>query len=257
MTDNAPRELKHPAFLVHSFFGFRDFPALTDAIQKIINALGKPTAFYAGDNLMSFGKSMSFLDDVPFREAWQKHSETVEERAAMWRRATMLWAARTALRLDGDFVECGCYKGTGPRIIADVLDFGAMDRRYYLYDLFEHNASMPHHHMIEHSSELCDWVRARFADLPNVVITQGRVPESLAIAAPEKIAFMHLDLNNADAEIGALEVLFDRIVPGGILLLDDYGWIAYVDQLRAEKAWFAKRGYHVLELPTGQGLVIK
>ena len=257
MTDNAPRQPQHPAFLVHSFFGFEDNAALRAAILTLIDTLKAPTGFYAGDNLLSFGKSLSFLDDVPFREACRKNSETVEERGAMWRRATMLWAARTALKLDGDFVECGCYKGTGPRIIADALDFGAMDRRYYLYDLFEHDASMPHHHMIEHSSELCDWVRARFADLPNVVVTQGRVPESLAIAAPEKIAFMHLDLNNADAEIGALEVLFDRIVPGGLLLLDDYGWIAYADQLAAEKAWFAKRGYHVLEMPTGQGLVIK
>lgn len=257
MTEKTPREHIPPAFVVHSFFGFRDFPALNAAIQDIIHAMTRPQGFYFGDNLMTFAKSLSFFDDMPFREAWLKHSETVEERGAAWRRATLVWAARTALRLDGDFVECGCYKGTGPRIIADVLDFGALDRRYYLYDLFEHNAAMPHHHMLEHSGELFDWVKARFADLPNVVVTQGRVPDSLAIAAPEKIAFMHLDLNNADAEIGALEVLFDRIVPGGILILDDYGWIGYRDQLVAEKAWFKARGYEVLEMPTGQGMVIK
>jgi O-methyltransferase len=257
MTETTPQKVIHPAFLVRSFFGFADFDAALAAIQSLIGALKRPQGFYIGDNLMTFSKSLSFMDDQPFRAAWEKHSETIEERAALWRRATLIWAARTALRLEGDFVECGCYKGTGPRIIADVLDFGALDRRYYLYDLFEHNAAMPHHHMREHSGELFDWVRARFADLPNVVVTQGRVPDSLAIAAPEKIAFMHLDLNNADAEVGALEVLFDRIVPGGILILDDYGWLGYRDQLVAEKAWFKARGYEVLEMPTGQGMVIK
>lgn len=97
----------------------------------------------------------------------------------------------------------------------------------------------------------------RFADLSNVTVSQGKVPEVLHDVAPEKIAFMHLDLNNADAEIGALEILFDRMVPGAVLILDDYGWLAYRAQKDAEDPWLAQRGYRVLELPTGQGLVIK
>jgi len=104
---------------------------------------------------------------------------------------------------------------------------------------------------------LVDEVRARFTHLPNVVVTQGRVPDSFAQAAPDQIAFMHLDLNNADAEIGALEVLFDRMVPGAIMVLDDYGWLGYRAQKLAEDPWLEKRGYRVLELPTGQGLLVK
>lgn len=256
MSEDLPK-LEHPAVLIRSFFGFRDQNTLMESLWKIVGALKRPRAFYAADNLMSFSKSLSFLDDAPFMAAFNRHSETIEERGAVWRRAILLWGARTALRLDGDFVECGCYKGTGPRILADVLKFGTLDRRYFLYDLFEHKEDMPHHHMLEHSDTLFETVKARFTDEPNVIITQGRVPDSLAIAAPDKIAFMHLDLNNVDAELGALDVLFDRIVPGGILILDDYGWIGYNDQLLAEKPWFEKRGYHVLELPTGQGMVIK
>ncbi|WYX15476.1 hypothetical protein WJ974_02785 [Achromobacter xylosoxidans] len=68
---------------------------------------------------------------------------------------------------------------------------------------------------------------------------------------------MHLDLNNAEAEIGALDMLFDRMVPGAVLILDDYGWLYYRAQKDAEDPWFARRGYRVLELPTGQGMVIK
>ncbi len=68
---------------------------------------------------------------------------------------------------------------------------------------------------------------------------------------------MHIDLNNAPAEIGALEILFDRLSPGGILILDDYGWVGYKAQKQAEDPWLAARGYQVLELPTGQGLVFK
>jgi O-methyltransferase len=100
-------------------------------------------------------------------------------------------------------------------------------------------------------------VKAKFADSPNVHVIQGKVPDSFAIAVPEKISLIHLDMNNADAEVGALEVLFDRLVPGGILILDDYGWLYYRAQKLAEDTWLGKRGYQVLELPTGQGMVIK
>ncbi len=116
---------------------------------------------------------------------------------------------------------------------------------------------MNHHAMPEHGKALFEQVKDRFSDFSNVTVTQGKVPDVLRQVAPEKIAFMHLDMNNAEAEVGALDVLFERMVPGAILILDDYGWMGYRDQKTAEDAWFAERGYQVLEMPTGQGMVIK
>jgi hypothetical protein len=252
-----PMKLESPAFLSTCYYGVRDPEAVGGAVRTIVESLVQPRGIFSADNLVTYSKSLSFLKDKPFIDAYSHHSTTPEERAALWRRVTLVWAARSALRLDGDFVECGCYKGTGPRIVAEALDFARQDRRYWLYDLFEHNASMPHHHMMEHSATLHDEVKARFTDFPNVIITKGRVPDSFEGAAPEKIALMHLDLNNTEAEVAALDALFDRIVPGGFLLLDDFGWLGYQKQLEAEKDWFGQRGYFVLELPTGQGLVIK
>ena len=83
------------------------------------------------------------------------------------------------------------------------------------------------------------------------------MPDVLAQVAPEQIAFMHVDMNNADAELGALEVLFDRVSPGGTMVFDDYGWSYYRDQMVAIDAFMRARGLSVLELPTGQGLVVK
>ena len=156
------------------------------------------------------------------------------------------------MRLDGAFVECGCYRGSTAKVVADYLD---LQRPYYLYDLFEHDPSVSHA-MPAHGAGLYEETCARFANRPNVVVTKGRVPESLA-NAPERIAFLHLDLNNALSEVGALEVLWERMAPGALLILDDYGWSGYHEQRTAEDAWFAERGYAVLELPTGQGMVIR
>ncbi len=212
---------------------------------------------FTGDNMISLSKNMGFLDDADFMQAVSRNVSSNVERSTIWRQAVVAWAAREGLRREGDFVECACYKGTTARIVCDYLDFGKLDKHYYLYDLFEHDPTMPHHAMSGHSQELYATTQARFTDLPNVTVTQGAVPAVLHSVAPEKIAFMHIDLNNADAEIGALDLLFDRMSPGAILVLDDFGWVYYHAQHKAETTWFAKRGYRVLELPTGQGLVIK
>ena len=64
-------------------------------------------------------------------------------------------------------------------------------------------------------------------------------------------------MNNAEAERGALERLFGRVSRGAAIVFDDYGWDGYRDQKDAADAFLGERGYRVLELPTGQGLVIK
>ena len=111
--------------------------------------------------------------------------------------------------------------------------------------------------MIYSDATLYPSVQKRFAHMANVKVIKGFVPESFAEGSPESIAFLHVDLNSPAAEAAALEVLFDRVTAGGYVLFDDYGWFAARKQKEAIDAFFAPRGYAVLELPTGQGLVIK
>jgi len=244
--------------LTTTFFGLKNHEEFVRGIQIAVNQIDGGGGIYTGDNLFTYHKNLSFLDDSALMKAFNTHATTQVEQAILWRISTVLWGVRNGLRLEGDFVECACYKGTTARVICDAVDFANQtNRHYYLYDLFDHDPTMPHHAMPEHSGKLFEEVKARFADCSNVTVTQGRVPDVLAEVVPEKIAFMHLDLNNVDAEIGALELLFDRMVPGAALVLDDYGWLGYREQKLAEDPWFEKRGYRVLELPTGQGLLIK
>jgi len=239
------------------FWGVGDGSQFVAGMQQCINNLVQQSGIYTGDNLFTYQRNLSFLEDQPLMTAWRKHASDAMEKAILWRTAILLGGVRNGLKLEGDFVECGCYKGTTARILCDAVDFGASKKRYFLYDMFEYDAATMANGMPEHGARLHDAVRERFADLSNVVITRGRVPEVLGEVAPEKIAFMHLDMNSATAEVGALEVLWGRMVPGAMLVLDDYGWEGYRTQKLAEDAWFAARGFQVIELPTGQGFVIK
>ena len=42
-----------------------------------------------------------------------------------------------------------------------------------------------------------------------------------------------------------------------MIVFDDYGWTGYRAQKVAADAFMQERGLAVLELPTGQGLVVK
>lgn len=235
-------------------WGVQNYEQFWDGHHRMLDALNGQEGVLSSDALIVWHRNLGFLDDRAFLEAWNKHATAQHERGIIWRTAVLVWAARQARRREGGFVECGCYAGTSMRIVMDVVDLS--DREVFLYDLFEHDPSMAHHAMPEHGPDLFGRVTARFAAEPNVSVIRGFVPDSFAQGVPDKIAFAHIDMNNAPAEIAALEALESRLVPGAVILLDDFGQLYYSAQHLAEREWFARRGVHVLEIPTGQGLVI-
>lgn len=246
-----------PNHMKSVFFGINNPQKFFEAIQTMLNHIQSGNGIYIGDNLITINRNLSFLEDEKLMKIFNTHAVTEVEQACLWRISVNCHFAKRAMTLDGDIVECACYRGTTARIMADYIDLADSDKGIWLYDLFEHDDNMRHHSMEAHSVDLFDEVTARFADIENAHVTQGEVPAVLAEAAPEKVAHVHLDLNDATAEVGALEFFFDRLVTGGTIIFDDYGWLAYRPQKIAEDAWLAERGYSILELPTGQGLLIK
>jgi O-methyltransferase len=234
----------------------REFAAALQTISRIY------PRYFAADMLITMGRNMGFLEDAPFMQAVTEEARSDQDRSLIWRLHVLCWCAMNALKLDGDFVECGVYQGFSTAVMAKYLRFGEQRRKWYLYDTF---AGIPADQLnIGHENPqpyvapgLFESARQRFSAYPNIHVVRGRVPEVLAQQAPAAIAFMHLDLNSAAAEVAALGQLYDRMVVGGYLVLDDYGWHAYRQQKAEEDPFFRSRGTTVLELPTGQGLVIK
>ena len=64
-------------------------------------------------------------------------------------------------------------------------------------------------------------------------------------------------MNCVRPEIAAAEFFWPKLVSGGIMLLDDYGFSAHIDQKDAFDLFAARIGVQILSLPTGQGLMIK
>lgn len=245
-------------YIGNTFWGINDIERFKESSNQLVQSLkyGRNGLFFA-DQLFTWGRNLSFLDNDKFFSAFRAHSEDPMQSGLVWRRAVHFWAAYHCLNLKGDFVECGVWKGTAVHVIIDATDFVDSDKSYWLYDIFDHKEGDQHHALPGLEEGLFQEVTTRFSFAPNVKIIRGYIPKSFEQGTPDAIALMHIDMNNADAEIAALENLWDKVVPGGIVLLDDFGWTGYSEQTVAEMDFFDQRGYLVLELPTGQGLVIK
>ena len=243
-------------FFMPTFWGTSNPEAVSAAAKEIVS-LGSSGHHFA-DNFLTWGRNMSMLDDRPFVRAWESNIESPSDEAIVWRRYVLACAAYHCVQLDGDFVECGAYTGVGMKTVADYLGGPAFPKTFWGYDLFEHDPSMAHHSMPEHGEGLYARVQKKFSAYPQIRLIKGLIPEVFENDCPDRIAYLHIDLNQAPAEIAALDHLFDRMVPGGILILDDYEWSGfYRPQKLAEDQWFEARHYRVMPLPTGQGLVIK
>jgi O-methyltransferase len=148
----------------------------------------------------------------------------------------------------GDFVECGVWRGGNPMLAKDLCRKSAVERKFYLFDTFAGmsapTAADTTHAGMDASAtyrervreDHVDWVYASLDDVresfrranlldDRVIFVKGKVEDTLAEErnVPEKIALLRLDTDFYESTRAELEVLYPRLVSGGVLIVDDYG----------------------------------
>jgi predicted O-linked N-acetylglucosamine transferase (SPINDLY family) len=215
------------------------------------------SGYYLGDNLFTWARNNSLFEDSSFVESWQKNSLDSVDQAVAWRRYLLTCAACHCIQLHGDFVECGVYQGSAIKTVIDYFGVSEFDRTFWGYDTFDYNP-VDGQVFIKQTEGLYARTLKRFEGYNQVRLVQGLLPDSLEDNSPDLISYLHIDLNSAEYEIAVLDRLFNRVVSGGIVILDDYEWASiYRQQKIQEDKWFEERGYRVFPLPTGQGFILK
>jgi hypothetical protein len=179
-------------------------------------------------------------------------------------------------KIPGAIVECGVWRGGSMHIVARTLDaIGDTSRELYLFDTFEGMtpptdkdrtvsgrrvadllASRPKTARIWAVAGLED-VQEGFAKVPypadRIHFVKGPVEQTLPDQAPDEIAILRLDTDWYESTRHELRTLYDRLVPGGVLIIDDYG--SYQGAKQAVDEFIAETGARLLLVPLGPGRV--
>lgn len=223
--------------------------------------LGRVTYFKAGTIT---NKSCDFQKDPKFVEAYaaamrQQYMPDTDT----WRYHINHWAISHALKLEGDLVECGVYRGSiAMSNIAYVGQEALKDRKYYLFDTFDGldkalSTEDEYSRLKDAYPDCFEFVVESFKEYPNVVVVKGSVPGTLSRVPIEKVSYLSIDMNCALAEEAALEHFWPLLVSGGVIVLDDYGWPTCEGQKEAADAFARSVGTAVMCLPNGQGVIVK
>lgn len=223
------------------------------------------------------GRHPSFMNFLAPAYARGVQASNGVDPGMQWKIHTALWAATQAAKIPGNFLECGVNAGFTASAILHHVSLPIWkepnpERRFLLIDTFagpplhqysaqERAAGRLHHAQDAQARGAyvtqIDQVRANFAEWPHAQVIQGTVPEIFAKIDTGPIAFLHLDLNIAQPEAEALTLLWPKLSPGAIVLLDDYCFTGHEAQTEALDAAADEVGVFILSLPTGQGLILK
>jgi O-methyltransferase len=229
---------------------------------------------FKGDGMTLRGKHAPFLQDQRFMSAYRRGVTSGHRLGASgeqdihieWRVAVTCWAARHGAKLPGDFVECGVNTGIYSLAICEYLNFNSLNKSFYLFDTFkgipeEQMSASERSARISHNKayyEDCfDIARRNFAPFPSAKLIRGNVPDTLPDAKIDKVCYLSIDMNIAWPERQAIEYFWPKLSQGAFVVLDDYGFHGYEEQMRSMNEFAQGVGVEVLALPTGQGLIVK
>jgi O-methyltransferase len=172
----------------------------------------------------------------------------------------ILACVRACRGLGGTMAEAGVFAGASARLICEAKG----DVPLRLFDVFEtlqapagagdteRSAELRRHFGAVHGTRA--GVERLLAPSPGVHVHAGVFPDTARGLENERFSFVHLDLDLEPSTRDALEFFHPRLLPGGIIIGDDYADPAV---RRTFEAYFAGRAETVVALPWGQGLVVK
>ena len=156
---------------------------------------------------------------MEFLSAWAPLADGTDTPVCKCKAFKLYDLATQALhRAPGAFVECGVYRGATASIIAAAID---QQRELHLYDTFAGIAGAQAvdegHQDGDFGDVDLDAVKAR---VPSAVIHQGAIPTTFDDIGP--VAFAHIDVDVFQPHLDAIDFLWPRMSPGGIMVFDDY-----------------------------------
>ncbi len=135
--------------------------------------------------------------------------------------------------LPGDVFEAGTGSGGSSRLLLNEVKKQSLRREMWLLDTFEGyqkvDAVRDGAHVQVNQCRCASFEDVqRLLQEPNVPVRliKGLIPATLAEVKATSFAFAHIDVNLHEPTLAAFEFCLKRLVLGGVIVFDDYGWPA-------------------------------
>ena len=206
-----------------------------------------------------------FSEDLDFQDAKRKTAKMIGMDFQIdWRSHVFLWAFRSTLLLPGVAIELGTGKGwmftmaVNHRQIQSLGEVILIDR-FSIWSVDNVTGQPLVGKKNDVYTEDLHALTERFSNESGLRIIKGELPSVLdEVDLKEKaIRFLHVDLNAAQPEVDSLKILWAKLLPGAIVLLDDFGSPEFIESNSAMRLLALELDFQILGLPTGQGLIIK
>ncbi len=238
-------------------------------VQKFFNKFGYRLTKIRGGEKLPYTRNHPYSSYTysPWFENWfldilkkiRDHTLVSEDRCF-----TIHMFSKHCRHLEGDFAECGIYKGGTAYLISLILkDNSNHQKTLHLFDTFSGmpksaNEDKSHHKEGDYQDTSVEAVKDFLSDYSFVEFHPGLIPDTFEAVTNKKFAFVHIDVDIYQSIKDCCEFFYERMTKGGIMIFDDYAFQGY--ELAAKKAvddFFIGKSEIPITLRNGQCLVLK
>jgi len=175
--------------------------------------------------------------------------------------------------LDGNIAECGCWKGTSAYQIASIMKRNGTSKILHIFDSFEDGLSdkMPQDNNVRVNQSIKEIkdekeifisieneVKENLSGFDFIKYYPGWIPERFGEVDTFVFSFVHIDVDLYDPTKQSLEFFFERMVTGGIIVVDDYGYTQFPGaKIAVDEFVIRNPGILFLDSPIGGCFLVK
>ena len=161
--------------------------------------------------------------------------------------------------------EVGVYRGGSAWFMADALRRSGREMPFYVCDTFQGHVEVDdsvdgvHRPGVQFTRVKAEKVAKYLREFPFIRLQVGDIRETApAFAGESAFGLVHLDVDVYPITRFCLDFFGPRVVPGGMMVMDDYGTTTCEGVKRAVDEFTASNpGFRVMHLLTGQAVVTR
>ncbi|HEV3410008.1 MAG TPA: TylF/MycF/NovP-related O-methyltransferase [Chthoniobacterales bacterium] len=177
---------------------------------------------------------------------------------------------------DGLMAECGCWNGLSSFVMCNYVRARQPNftgAGYHIFDSFEGLSeptakdALPAQTIANLQAAFgtvaggfrarLEDVRAALSDFPEITFHPGWLPASLEGLPEARYKFVHIDVDLYEPTLGAVAYFYPRLVPGGLIICDDYGSLQFPGARRAFDEYCSTHNLPLLTISTAQAVLWK